>query len=356
MAKCLITKLQGIITNDTLPKIGELVINFPKEDIPTKYNRSLVLKAASDINVRVSGGRFCSEDLVPDGQTSIVIPAQTQTTLYVENNDCTVFVNANYKLLILELGNIEEHGTSKSSFDISNLKYNRPDFNIIFCEKSKFYGDISAFKGASNLIHMYMNDCVGIRGDISVFANTPINSLTFENTGVYGDVASLANCNNLIEVRFSNDTNIHGDISAFGNKQSLDTLFLDNTNCYGDVSTLNNCNKLKELRIKYVLNISGELSQLGSNLIFFSATGTSKIFTWKNTRPSSSKIIALEDVNLGDDVDNCLINLSGCTSGINGGEQAWYKTIKIYGNRTSASDDAVTTFQQKGYTVSVSPA
>jgi len=356
MAKCFITKLQGIITNDTLPKIGELVINFPKEDTPTKYNRGLVLKASSNINVRVSGGSFCSEDLVPNGKTSIVIPSQTQTTLYVENKDCIVFVNANYNLLLLNLGTIENHGTSKSSFDISNLKYNRPDFNTIYCVNSKFYGDISAFKGALNLVHMYMSNCDGIKGDISVFANTPISSLTFENTGVSGDVASLSNCNNLIEVRFTNDTKIYGDISAFGNKQILDILFLENTSCYGDVSTLNNCNRLKELRIKNVLNISGELSQLGSNLIFFTATGTSKVFTWKNTRPSSSKIIALEDVNLGDDVDNCLKNLSGCTSGINGGEAAWYKTIKIYGNRTSASDAAVATLQQKGYTVSVTPA
>ena len=356
MAKCFITKLQGIITNDTLPKIGELVINFPKEDTPTKYNRGLVLKASSNINVRVSGGSFCNENLVPNGKTSIVIPAQTQTTLHVENKDCIVFVNANYNLLLLELGTIEEYGPSKSSFDISNLKYNRPDFNIIYCANSKFYGDISAFKGALNLVHMYMSNCDGIKGDISVFANTTISSLTFDNTGVSGDVASLSNCNNLIEVRFTNDTKIYGDISAFGNKQNLDTLFLGNTSCHGDVSTLNNCNRLKELRIKNILNISGELSQLGSNLIFFTATGNSNVFTWKNTRPSSSKIIALEDVNLGDDVDNCLKNLSGCTSGINGGEEAWYKTIKIYGNRTSASDAAVATLQQKGYTVSVTPA
>lgn len=356
MSKCFITKLQGTITNDNLPKIGELVINFPKEDTPTKYNRGLVLKASSNINVRVSGGSFCSEDLVPNGKTSIVIPAQTQTTLYVENKDCIVFVNANYHLLTLTLGTMNNRGTSKISFDISNLKYNRPDFNIIYCADSKFYGDISAFKGASYLVHMYMSNCIGIKGDISVFANTTVYSLTFENTGVYGDVASLSNCNNLIEVRFTNDTNIFGDISAFANKQNLDVLFLENTSCYGNVASLNNCNKLKELRINNTLNISGELSQLGSELIFIGAAGTSKVFTWKNTRPSSYKIIALEDVNLGDDVDNCLNNLAGCTSGINGNEAAWYKTLRIYGNRTSASDAAVVTLQQKGYTVSVTPA
>ena len=38
------------------------------------------------------------------------------------------------------------------------------------------------------------------------------------------------------------------------------------------------------------------------------------------------------------------------------GEDSWYKTISLIGNRTSASDAAVQTLQSKGYTVSITPA
>ena len=39
-----------------------------------------------------------------------------------------------------------------------------------------------------------------------------------------------------------------------------------------------------------------------------------------------------------------------------GGSEIWYKSISLNGTRTSASDAAVKTLQQKGYTVSITPA
>ena len=48
-----------------------------------------------------------------------------------------------------------------------------------------------------------------------------------------------------------------------------------------------------------------------------------------------------------------LQDLAQCQIGFTSSDTPYYKIISIAGNRTSASDDAVATLQQKGYTVSI---
>ena len=171
-----------------------------------------------------------------------------------------------------------------------------------------------------------------------------------QNTGVYGDIASVPPT--IISLGLS-DTSVSGDI------QSLETMpqdiLLDNTRVYGDVST--RMGNTERISAKNVLGLHGDLSKFGTEVeenknLFVSSPSS---FTWSE-RPVSAVILALEDCNLGNYVDKMLQDQANCKASTASNPSSWYKLINVKGTRTSASDVAVTTLQQKGYTVSVTPA
>lgn len=171
-----------------------------------------------------------------------------------------------------------------------------------------------------------------------------------QNTGVYGDIASVPPT--VISLGLS-DTSVSGDI------QSLETipqdLILDNTRVYGDVST--RMGNTQRITAKNVLGLHGDLSKFGTevtekNVLFVSSPSS---FTWSE-RPVSAVILALENCNLGNYVDKMLQDQANCKASTASNPSSWYKLINVKGTRTSASDAAVITLQQKGYTVSVTPA
>lgn len=136
---------------------------------------------------------------------------------------------------------------------------------------------------------------------------------------------------------------VKGDIAGLRGKDAT-WIRLEGMDIYGDISNItSNADQIFLSGTK----IGGELSSLTCEQCMFYNNGQ---FTWKNTRPSSKKILPLiGNANLGGDVDAMLINQANCVVGTN-------KTISVLGNRTSASDAAVATLQQNGYTVSVTPA
>ena len=99
--------------------------------------------------------------------------------------------------------------------------------------------------------------------------------------------------------------------------------------------------------------VSGDLATLPVDCRFVSLD-TNANFTW-GTRPSSSKIVAIENSPKISNLDKMLQDQAACQSGIKSGDAAAYKTITATGTRTSASDAAVQTLQSKGYTVSITP-
>ena len=149
-------------------------------------------------------------------------------------------------------------------------------------------------------------------------------------------------------------TQVSGDIDALKNLTALSSLTLSNTQVpltgdIGQLSTLSNCT---EMRLHYS-KLTGDLAKLPSVcrfVSFYSDKGS--VFTW-STRPSSAKIIAIEGLASLTNIDKMLQDQAQCQVGFSSGDNIWLKKISVAGNRTSASDDAVATLQQKGYTISI---
>ena len=153
------------------------------------------------------------------------------------------------------------------------------------------------------------------------------------------------------------DTQISGDIANLKELTALTSLSLSNTQIplTGDISELSALSKCTEMSIRNS-KLTGDLATLPALCRFVSfLNDKGSAFTW-STRPSTAKIIAIEGNARLTNIDKMLQDQAQCQVGFSSNNAPLYKTISVTGNRTSASDAAVTTLQQKGYTISIAKA
>lgn len=294
MGKCLVTKLQGVIDDDSLPKIGELVI-LPSED---KIDVSLGF--IEDTTIRTFGDAyFTDENYVQNLGTTKELKAYNNATwgdhVYVK-----IVNNGGLKVPIYKL---RIFVNSKGIGDYNRLAFASPEkarFN--FDSEDNF--DFARFSKESSLGYIKLNRTK--KQDISC-------------------INSVSNLSDLLDL---GESSMYGDISVLKKFLKFDTFISPAT-------------------------VKGEVSQINASYLSFNST----VFvpcTWKQTRPTTHQAIAIIGADFGTDIDKMLNDLSACVA--NTQSQSWYKKINCKGTRTSASDTAVQTLQQKGYTVSITPA
>lgn len=302
MGNCLVTKLNGAIEDTSMLRIGEMRVHFSKVDNPTKATQELVVVGTKEGVLEIIGnGHFTDETLTQNlGKTAKV--KTWQESVYVSEEVREVAILDKYSIIKL-LSSYPAQSTPNKSFDLSSLKYSRNLSSFDF-GNSSIYGDISNLK-----------DC-------------PLNSLYLMNTNIEGDISSLAKMD-LYSFQISN---IKGNISALYNMSNLTDAIFHKCELQGDLALLP--------------------KSMSSFLIDVDKGST---FTWSN-RPSDAKILSIGYMTnvpapYLSNVDKMLQDQANCqvSSDVR-------KTIAVRGTRTSASDAAVATLQQKGYTVSVTPA
>jgi hypothetical protein len=137
----------------------------------------------------------------------------------------------------------------------------------------------------------------------------------------------------------------------------LKTLNVNYTSVYGDIGSFRNCN-LSIINISNVGNLTGDFAKLPAKCYYIAlAENASKnVFNWTR-RDISEYITTWTGYAKVTNVDDMLIGMANCTAHPDIATfPTWQKTINIVGTRTSASDSALATLQQKGYTVSVTSA
>lgn len=180
-----------------------------------------------------------------------------------------------------------------------------------------------------------------------------LKSLILTGTQITGDIANMLGMSSLKSLSAS-FTNITGNIADLSGMNELGTIELAGTLVTGNIADLSGMNNLNYLNINHS-HITGDISLLMQNKKEGSILATNTTLSWKQTRPSSSYILAIEDAVL-EDVDAMLINQANCQVGFISSSGPGKKMIKVSGTRTSASDAAVATLQQKGYTISIAKA
>lgn len=307
MVKCLITKLKGVTDNGSLLKIGELPFHLSVGKQPTQYNRKICILSGAGAEARVTNGYFTNNNFSGNIGSVSKVTANVLSRLIMANTDCNIFIGDKYSLLKIDLENWDGSNIVDSDveFDISNLSFCKK-IKVISAPQSKFYGDISNLKD--------LND---------------IQSINLSST------------------------NVTGDISVFARKSNLKSLGFDSTKVGGNIETLSDCPLLEAMSLGYDVAITGDASRMPGKFRNLTAGNLANL-TWKNSRNASYPIISFisaTGINFGEDLDAMLINQATCAIPNSGA-----KTIAVIGKKTSASDAAIATLQQKGYTVSITPA
>lgn len=294
MNKCLVTKLNGVVNNNTILKLGEFRIKVI--DAPSS-KRTIWLKANKEINLSIIGDGYFLDNTDTNniGKT---------LTLGPENMDEVHFSNGTYEISVTSKYDITEFETKASNciFDLSCFNYS---------------------KSIKRIVDKYF--CITGKVDLS--------NLT------------------LLEELILEKSNTSFDLSDVESLNSAKTIMLNNV--IGNVKSLYGLNSLNVLSLKNA-NVSGDIAKLPSSTYVLSVTGTTNL-TWSN-RETNGYILAIEGSPKITNIDQMLTNQSQCVKHVSSTDEEWLRVISATGNRTSASDAAVETLQQKGYTVSVIPA
>ena len=377
MGKCLVTKLNGVVDNSNLLKIGELRIKIVSAPNPSKFTQGMNLQFTEPTEVSIVGdGYFTDENLSANyGKTKTI----SSERFFVSNGNYDLSIKNKYKVSLLSAVNRNVKGDNignYKSININELKYSN---SLTWIDAFNPEGDISAFKNALNLGFVGFST-TNVTGDISAFSkNTALTNLYLDNTNVTGDISAFSN-NTALTNLYLNNTNVTGDISAFSKNTALTAIKVNNTNITGDIMAFKNMTKLNVLNVNYtsvygdigafrncnlsiinisnVGNLTGDFAKLPAKCYYIAlAENASKnVFNWTSRDPSEY-ITTWSGYAKVTNVDDMLIGMAKCTAHPNIATfPTWQKTINIVGTRTSASDAAVQTLQSKGYTVSVTTA
>lgn len=262
MGKCLITKLNGTVSNNTLLKVGELRLNFSA----TGSSRKMQIRFTSDITLVCSGGFFTDESLSVNNGTTYTCKQDKTETIYVSNGSGYIScLNGKYKCSLINISN------SCYFIDTDDLKFDS-DLLFVGLDMSLSTGDLS-------------NLCLDRVTDLGV-----------SRTNIYGDISAIANCKKLATASLYNSPNIKGDIAVFKNTPNLTYLVLGNAGIYGDIISFSSCLKLTTLNIPRT-NLNGTVESL-ANALFKAGRNSGQIkLTCDNThitfggKTCNSKII-----------------------------------------------------------------
>ena len=204
--------------------------------------------------------------------------------------------------------------------------------NYLDLARTQVTGSIDDLKSLTNLTNLDLRN-TQTSGNISdLKALTNLTSLDLYGTQVTGDIRDLKALTNLTSLHLYNtQTPITGDINVLSTTKCA-TISLKGGKFTGDIAILPDACKF---------------------ISFSDDKGSA--FTW-GTRPSTAKIIAIEGNASLTNIDKMLQDQAQCQVGFISSDPSYYKTIEIAGNRTSASDAAVATLQEKGYTIKIAKA
>lgn len=202
MEKCLVTKLQGIVNNENLQKLDELIVDY-KAGAATDYSKQKVhvkYSFGSPV-IRVIGSKLVDTS----GNDAQIVSGDN----YVSNFDCHICIDKRELLSDLAFDG------ERFAFNLSELLYCKNMANFTGSNSSGVNGDISCFKSTTKIKRISLYGDTNVRGDISVLANYDIEQLILHSCpNITGTLNSLLNSTSLFDVQLVG-TQISGNVNEF---------------------------------------------------------------------------------------------------------------------------------------------
>lgn len=295
--KCLVTKLQETVNNDSLVRLGELKIYFDEVESPTAIGQGFIFKATPDTSLYVENGHLTSSSLSDDLGTEAVINT-IPTVWCVSNSVGATIVNVKdkYKLSFIQLRggtlNNSNHGQVKHiHLNIEELEY--CPLTLLLASYTSCIGDIEKAFKRNNVIQYVELDKTNVFGDISVFnGKTSLIQLKVNGSAVTGDIASIITLPALQEL---NVTNCSGDLTNVASS-SLKTFISHDSSYVGNISFFNNLTALTSVEIYNSPLITGSIESIilpstcGQFLFRSNNNITGSIATFRANNPNCTTV------------------------------------------------------------------
>lgn len=315
--KCLITKLNGVVDSNSFLKIGELRMQVEKKS----DNLGFIITCSKETIIKIIGDGYFDNNPQVKEKT---LQTDSLNTIIISKGTYTISISDKYHVKTLQLSSPGKD--DNVILDLADLKYSKE-------------------------IKDFVNDTLGLHGDLSNLTGISLNRFIINNSSVTGNFDGI-DLSKLMDIQtYNTDTSLN--LQLLSGNVNLTTFIA--TNAYGNIDSLKDANNARQFKFFYS-KLTGDLALLSSNCAFVSLLeDKGSTFTWSN-RPTSANILAFEGEVKVDNVDKVLNNLMNCQVGYTSSDPNYYKVISLKGTRTSESDAAVQALQSKGYTVSITPA
>ena len=274
MNKCLVTKLNGVVSNKNLTPLGCVAFTTSPSDNTLKLECN-----GNNVEYFTADG----EAVFSIDKSTLVNRISANQPVFVKTNKPTlIFISNKYELTKVSIYNSAPN--SQIDIDFNDFKYCKKVEEISLAFYRTLIGDISSLSLLTNL-HKLNLRYTSISGDISSLSSlTNLQDLNLWDTSVSGDISSLSSLTNLQNLNLRN-TSVSGDISSLSSLTNLQELILFSTSISGDISSFNNMIKLKLLKMgsqgtgyfKTLCNSLKNNGKTSGTLTFWSYNGQIKI-------------------------------------------------------------------------------
>ena len=258
---CLVTKYKATVNDNSLLKVGEMLIDIIEQESPTNITNRLYLNSSSDLIIEVENGEanITLDSNMESGWTNkITLPYSSGVS------PAPVFVrNGNYRLKVLSKYNLTEVGRYTESInqkaisvDTKYLKYSHGLVNIY----SNISGDTSNLIGCTKLKTLksigLLNKLTGNLSDLAPL--TALNELSLYNADkLTGNLSDLAPLTVLNELGLYNADKLTGNLSDLAPLTALKNLNLGE--CKNIIGTINDLTQPLIMLDVYNTQVTGEL-------------------------------------------------------------------------------------------------
>lgn len=345
MVKCLVTKLQGVVNNPNLLKIGEMPIYVKSSESANAEEYKLSIKMQKDTTIKIVGdGYFTDASLSANNGKEQKILANTTTDLYFSNGDYKAVISDKYNILNFSLSEVSKK--NYISVNLDDFKFSA-DLSTLILNNSESFGNIESLNNKSKLINLLLLN-TNLRGNANGLDTSSLSILILQSDNIEYDISNLKNTTKLTRVGFYNTTIQSGNISSLANNTGMKNIGNLGKGLSGDISVLSIFKLLNQKEIRnYSNNITGDIGKIPDQITYF-LSEVSQVYTY--SKGSRTTILSVSKVGLSN-IDTFLNDMSSLSA-----SDTIYKSIYLVGNRTSASDAAVATLQQKGYTIIITKA
>lgn len=204
MVNCLETRLKASVNNDSLTKLGELVIHVTEGSVSNEA--SFIITHSNSVKVTPkNGGKIglANNALSTD---PITLTSGATTTIYVENKTFDITVEDKYNILRLYLGNNSE---SLCTINVNDLAYtnlltlkiigactgsiNNVKTNQIYISSNTIDGNLDLFETVPNgILNIWKFTGIKISGNINKLTSATVGTIDIFNTSISGDISSLS--------------------------------------------------------------------------------------------------------------------------------------------------------------------